>query len=164
MLLNLDRENARVINQNVAMMHTEMSELLTVESFGGTGGKFLNYSASGANFYYNLETGEIIEFTVKVNDKTNGSGLFKVILDTSRKRMPVVDFWMEAHSKDCHRDKPSKRAIQNIIQSIIDYNNQYGFQTKEQKPGLKKIDCGNKCKEETIINKHLFNRISTLLL
>ena len=89
--------------------------------------------------------------------------MFKVIYDLHRIRLPIVSFWVTDESRAHEREKPSTQAVQNIIQSVLDYNLQYGFQLKKPKPGQEQIDHAKKHNDEMLINRSLFNKIITVL-
>ncbi len=120
----------RVIRENIKMMagkkEGEMRHLLNDESMGGNVGKHNGKPCIGANFWFDNETGKIVEFTNDTAPANYKEGQFKVVifLPADMKRFlenPLVRKYPEI-IETYYRNGASQKAKLTIALSVELYN------------------------------------------
>lgn len=77
-----------------------MKSLLGVESWGGNIGIFHGITCGAANFLYNNETGEIVEFTNKPDYSTLHEGIFFVVQNPKLRIERIVKYSIDPTSSE----------------------------------------------------------------
>jgi len=120
----------RIVHKNIRVMtgrkEGQMIHKLGHESIGGNAGNFEGKPCFGANFWFNNEAGEIIEFTNDTAPANYKEGQFKVVLSygsniTEFLRNPIARKYPEI-IQTYYRDGASQQAKLTIALSVELYN------------------------------------------
>lgn len=117
------------VSKNLEMMagseRGQMQSLISKESMGGNAGTEDGRPCLGANFFYDLQTGEIKYFENIQNVPWGivnkySAGTFRIAIDTPNTwKLKIINTYL--------KEGTAKEATENLEQSVELYNKQYGY-------------------------------------
>ena len=123
----------RIVEKNLELMTSRgdggMEALLRFESWGGNAGIWEGMTCAGANFYYDMSSGEIVVFSnypVELGPG-HGEGLFRIAREVLRKEDLLNGNEPKKLIVGTFIHEEESAAAEILHQTVEEYNRRYGF-------------------------------------